>query len=220
MAERLVGSRLLCSMEWRERRVSLKESLWQNPVELPENLPEVLHLGCGKNKYPGALGVDKVKTSAVDLAWDLNRIPWPLPANAFSKVYIIDVLEHLDDVIATMDEVYRVCQPKAEVVIIAPFVSSHHLWTDPTHKRGFTSRSFKYFTEEFASAHFEYSKSRFRVLEAEYDKYEDWIWIYRPKWFDRQLLRLVNKHKVLYERRFMYWYPVQNIYFRLQVVGT
>jgi SAM-dependent methyltransferase len=206
-------------MQWQERRVSLQEGFRQNPIELPENLPAILHLGCGNNKYPGAFGVDRVNTPVVDLAWDLNRRPWPLPENAFSKVYMIDVLEHLDDVIATMDEVYRVCRPDAEVVIIAPFVSSHHLWTDPTHKRGFTSRSFKYFTDEFASAHFEYSKSRFRVVEAEYDKYEDWIWLYRPKWFERQMLKFINQRKALYERRFMYWYPVQNIYFRLQVVG-
>jgi SAM-dependent methyltransferase len=197
--------------------VSPAQSL-AHPIELPEPLPDVLHLGCGNHKYPGALGVDRVRTAAVDLEWDLNDTPWPLPSQTFNKVYLIDVLEHLEDVIETMNEVYRVARDNAEVVIIAPFVSSHHLWTDPTHKRGFTSRSFKYFTDEFAAAHFEYSNARFRLIEVEYDKYEDWIWDYRPKWFDRKLLRLVNKHKLLYERRFMYWFPVQNIYFRLSVV--
>lgn len=187
-------------------------------MSLPDPLPATLHLGCGKRKYPGSFGVDLGQDTAADLTWDLDRRPWPLPDGAFGKVYLVNVLEHLEDVLATMEEVYRVSRPGAEVVILAPFASSHHLWTDPTHVRAFLSRSFQYFSDRFADEQFSYTRARFDLLEATYEKYEDWMWVYRPKWYDRILLGLANRHKDVFERRFLYWYQIRNIYFRLRAV--
>jgi SAM-dependent methyltransferase len=187
-------------------------------------LPSVLHLGCGRVKHSRALGIDTTADSAADLVWDLDQTPWPLPDSAFDKVYLINVLEHLEDVVRTMEEVHRVGRPGAHVIILAPFASSHHLWTDPTHKRGFMSRSFQYFTEAFAETNFAYTTARFRQLEVIYDRHEPWgddekwLWQYRPKWWDRQILRWINHHKMRYEMRFMYWYQLRNIYSRLEVV--
>lgn len=177
----------------------------------PSPLPPVLHLGCGRQKHPGAFGVDIVEDSDADLIWNLNDVPWPLPSGVFAKVYMIDVLEHLEDVLSILEEVYRVCCTGADVIVQAPFATSHHLWTDPTHRRGFTSRSFKYFSAEFAANHFRYADVEFAVVHTEYR-------IHAPKWYDRLLLRLANRHKFTYEKRFMYWYPVENIFFQLRVI--
>lgn len=187
---------------------------------LPDPLPDVLHLGCGRQKYPlaPALGVDGIPGPVVDLVWNLDRRPWPLPDGAFGKVYLVNVLEHLEDVIGVMEEVHRVCRSGAEVVILAPFASSHHLWTDPTHRRAFLSRSFQYFTSGFSDERFSYTGARFELLEVTYEKYEDWMWVYRPKRLDRFLLGLANRHKDLFERRFLYWYQIRNIYFRLRAL--
>lgn len=178
--------------------------------DLPVNLPAVLHLGCGRRKADGAFGVDVVADSAADLVWDLGERPWPLPDNAFEKIILIDVLEHLADVVGVMEEVYRVARPGAEVIVQSPFASSHHLWTDPTHLRGLTSRSFKYFTDEFARQNFAYSEARFSVEHVEYR-------MHAPKWYDRILMGWANRNKFKYERRFMYWFPAENIYFVLRV---
>lgn len=192
-------------------------------VRLPDPLPEILHLGCGRAKHRRALGIDTSPSSKADLLWNLDQRPWPLPDDAFERVYAINVLEHLDDVVATMEEIHRVSRPGAEVRIMVPFPSGHHAWTDPTHKRAFMSRSFQYFTSAFADRHFAYSDARFELLEATYDRQGAWdddegfLWVYRPKWYDRLFLGLANRYKDLYERRFLYWYPVRNIYYRLQV---
>lgn len=186
-------------------------------TETAKPFPEILHLGCGKKKYPGAFGVDAGAHAAADLQWNLDQRPWPLPDDTFSLVYMVSILEHVEDVIGVMEEVHRVGRPGAEVRIYAPFASSHHLWTDPTHRRGFTANSFKYFDDQFAAGAFEYSTARFEVADVEYNKYEDWMWVYRPKRLDRWLLRLANRHKMLYEKRFMYLYQVQTIFFQLRV---
>lgn len=192
-------------------------------LKLPDPLPKILHLGCGRAKHREAFGIDTSSSSKADLLWDLDRRPWPLPDDAFDRIYAVNVLEHLDDVIGTMEEIHRVGRPGSEVRILVPFPSGHHTWTDPTHKRAFMSRSFQYFTSEFAALHFSYSQARFEVVETTYDRQGDWdadegfMWAYRPKWIDRFFLRLANRHKDLYERRFLYWYPVRNVYFRLRV---
>ena len=72
--------------------------------------PEILHLGCGKKKYPGSFGVDFGQATAADLVWDLDQTPWPLPADTFGKVYMVSILEHVEDVVAVMEEVWRVCR--------------------------------------------------------------------------------------------------------------
>lgn len=170
-----------------------------------------MHLGCGRQKIPGAMGVDRVQDKSVDLVWNLDQVPWPLPTNTFSKIYMIDVLEHLNNIILAMEEVYRVSKNNAEIFIQSPFASSSGVWTDPTHRRGFTSRSFQYFTEEYCQKHFQYSNARFSVEKVEYQ-----LWM--PTWYDKLILKLANQFKPIYEKRFMYWFPIQNISFCLRVL--
>lgn len=187
------------------------------PAAHEAGTPAVLHLGCGRKKCPGAFGVDRMPGPDVDLQHDLDDRPWPLPPDHFAKAYLVDVLEHLDDPIGALEEVHRVCRAGAEVVIIGPSASSHHLWGDPTHRRAFTSRSFAAFEEGFADRHFDYTDARFTIVETTYGKWEDWIHRVRLRWYDRVLQGLANRHIGVYERRFVYWYPIPNLYTRLSV---
>lgn len=182
-----------------------------------DTAPTVLHLGCGQKKFPGALGIDRWNNPEVDLQHDLDSRPWPLASDQFDKAYLIDVLEHLADPIGALEEVHRVCRDGAEIVIIGPSASSHHLWADVTHRRAFTSGSFACFEEGYATRYFAYSDARFRIIEATYGKWEDWIYKARLRWYDRVLHRLANRYIGLYERRFLYWYPIANLYTRLSV---
>ena len=58
---------------------------------------KILHIGCGKNKRTGAVGVDVLPLDGVDLVHDLNRTPYPFNNNEFDLVVAEHVLEHLDD---------------------------------------------------------------------------------------------------------------------------
>ncbi len=77
-------------------------------------------MGCGRNKRPGAIGMDRVKLPEVDLVHDLNRIPYPIKDNIFDEVYATHVIEHMDSVLAVMEEIYRICRPHARVTLITP----------------------------------------------------------------------------------------------------
>src|SRR4051812_18521041 len=102
---------------------------------------EVLHLGCGRKPIAGALNVDGADVGA-DLRHDLDVRPWPLPDNHFREVYAYDVVEHLRDVVATLEEIHRVCRPGARIKLTVPHYSSRNAFTDPTHRHFFGAASF------------------------------------------------------------------------------
>ena len=85
---------------------------------------KILDVGCGTNKYPGAIGIDVDPNSAADIVHDLNSFPYPFYDNQFDKIICHNVLEHINDVPRTMEEIWRIGKNEAIVEIIAPFPSS------------------------------------------------------------------------------------------------
>jgi SAM-dependent methyltransferase len=174
----------------------------------------VLELGCGFSKTPGAFGVDIIAESQADLVHDLDVFPYPLEDSAWDRIICLDVLEHVQDLVRTMEEIWRVASPGAIVEVRAPFMSSVNYYSDPTHRRAFTSRSFDYFVEGRPAFRLGYSRARFVVLDCQYDRDD------RPlrRGFHRWALEWANRNKEHYENRFAFIYPVYNINFELRVV--
>jgi len=128
-------------------------------------LANKLNLGCGQVRLPGYFGVDLVKTSAADLAHDLNVTPYPFPADSVDEIIADNILEHLDDVIAVMEEWHRLCRHGAIIKISLPYYKSSGAFTDPTHQHFFTENSFQYFTPEH-KYHY-YTKAKFKILKTQ-----------------------------------------------------
>jgi len=110
---------------------------------------DAIDLGCGQDKYDGAYGVDIVEGPDVDRVIDLEQMPWDLPANHFSYIHCNDILEHMADPLAFMEEVYKIAADDAEIFIRTPHFTNANAWTDPTHNRPFSAATFEdYFTQE------------------------------------------------------------------------
>ena len=142
-----------------------------------------LNLGCGQQKIPGYLSVDKIKGEAIDICHDLNIFPYPFPDNSVSEIIMDNVLEHLDDVIKVMEELYRISQAGAIIHIKVPYFKSNSAFTDPSHRHFFTETSFKYFQADHP-LHF-YTKAKFKIIKTKlinHKKYKD------TKHFFRNLL--------------------------------
>ena len=122
-----------------------------------------LNLGCGNKKIDGFIGVDYIGTEAVDIIHDLNMTPYPFAADSVDEIVADNVLEHLADVIAAMEELYRLCQNGAIIKISLPYYKSSGAFSDPTHKHFFTENSFQYFNPGH-EYHF-YTKAKFKILE-------------------------------------------------------
>jgi len=107
---------------------------------------KVLDVGCGDRKTEDALGIDIVSLPGVDIVHDLNVFPWPLESGSFDKVFMLNILEHLDDTIRIMKEVYRVLRPGGIVHIEVVYWNHKYTWSDPQHKHAFTDISWEFFT--------------------------------------------------------------------------
>lgn len=104
-------------------------------------MPTRLHLGCGKNYLVGWINCDKLPWLKTNMCFDLEKFPWPFEDNSVDEIFMDNVLEHLDDITATMNEFYRILKPNGVVCAIVPFGNSYWTMADPTHKHTFTEQT-------------------------------------------------------------------------------
>lgn len=111
---------------------------------------DILNLGAGKKPIEGAVNHDRLKHSkAIDVAHDLNELPWPWADRSFDLIAAIAVLEHLDrDLIQSLNECHRILRPGGRLVVKLPMWNAARSYDDPTHRWRFTLRSLDQFCPE------------------------------------------------------------------------
>ncbi len=175
---------------------------------------KILDIGCGNEKLPGALGLDVNPNSRADIIHDLEIYPYPFPDQAFDEVRAVSVIEHITDIIMTMEELHRITKTGGIIKITVPFFASRYYYTDITHKHSFASRSFDYFDPSEELSRYHYSNCKFKKLKVEYEPLPN---IYRRD-IERPLVWLANWKKDFYEHHLAYLFPVHDIYFELGVL--
>jgi SAM-dependent methyltransferase len=125
----------------------------------------ILDIGCGRNKRPGALGVDSNRDTAADVIADINRGSLPFRDGIFEKIWVVHVIEHVADVIATIEELHRVARPGATIIVETPHYTDFSSFCDPTHRWHLNSFSFRYFTEEGGFSYYSRRRLRQRRLQ-------------------------------------------------------
>lgn len=124
---------------------------------------KVLDVGCGIRKYPGSVGVDRNPASAADVLCELDQFPYPFRDSSFDEVRAIHVIEHVGDVIRTMEEFHRLAKPGGKLFIVTPHYTDFSSFCDPTHRWHLNSYSFRYFGEDNAGFGY-YSPVRMREI--------------------------------------------------------
>ena len=135
-------------------------------------MARILDLGCGRNKRPDAIGIDRVYLPGVDLVHDLNRFPYPFRDSVFEEVFAVHVIEHMDSVLEVMEEIHRISRPGARVTIITPHYTDPVSWQDPTHRWHLSSYSFNYFDPCYHTNH--YTAARFGILQRDLEMASVW----------------------------------------------
>jgi SAM-dependent methyltransferase len=124
---------------------------------------QILDVGCGKDKVPGAIGLDWIGDTDADVICNLTKFPWPFAAATFDEVFAYNVMEHLPDVVGTMNEIHRIARPGGLVHIKTPHYAGLESWEDPTHVHHFAYESFDYFCK--SPKHVQhYAKCEFRIV--------------------------------------------------------
>jgi SAM-dependent methyltransferase len=157
---------------------------------------------------PGAINVDLTADTKPDVVHDLNLRPWPFEASSFDEVHAYDVIEHLDDVLKTIEEIHRVARPGGTLSVIVPHFSSDGAFTDPTHRHYFGAGTFDYVTEGHPNAF--YTGARFRMLQRQI--------VFRPTLVNKLVHRIANSLPQAYEQRWTWVFPAWFLFFKLEVV--
>ena len=106
-----------------------------------------LELGCGLNPCSGYdVYHDRERHHEwVNVAHDLNALPWPWADENFTEIMARDVMEHLSMPVGDwLDECWRILRPGGALNLRVPFVKHQNAWTDPNHLRWFTLNTFDY----------------------------------------------------------------------------
>lgn len=176
-------------------------------------MKDKLNLGCGTVILADYVNLDYYKFPGVDVVWDINKTPFPFKANTFSKIIISHVLEHMDDVVKTLEEVWRISKPNAIIEIGVPYFSGLNAVKDPTHKHFFAAATFDFFEKgKLGKGNYfeESSKVNFKIIKRKI--------IYSENSFLKSFNSLVNLNQKVYERFFAYIFPSQTLEVNLKVI--
>jgi ubiquinone/menaquinone biosynthesis C-methylase UbiE len=129
-----------------------------------------LNAGCGTDTLQGWVNVDSVQLPGVDVVHDLARVPWPFPDDHFKAIRLINILEHLPDTLAVMEEVHRVARRDCLVTIRVPCTNGPDAISDPTHRSFFNHYSFDFFDPRSTQGEkcTYYSSAKFRIGRTTY----------------------------------------------------
>ncbi len=117
-----------------------------------------MNLGCGRRKKDGYLNVDINSSCQPDLVHDLEKFPYPFHDNEFEEIFLDHVIEHLENPLAVIEELFRIAKNNANIIIKCPHFSC--AWLHPGHRSAISSYLFDYFDENHPER---YGTGKFKV---------------------------------------------------------
>ncbi|MBT3866181.1 methyltransferase domain-containing protein [Candidatus Woesearchaeota archaeon] len=172
-----------------------------------------LEIGCGSKKQKGFFGIDLYPYAGVDLVIDVDN-GLPFKNNTIEEIYTEHALEHVKEFEFVMEEIYRICKPKAKIVIKVPYFSGKSAFFE-FHRRFFRYDSFTDFEQDEKSmlttknpVNFKVKKRKLIFLKK---WYLPWNFIIEP------LFNIHQKICLFYEETFLRnLFPAYEMYFELE----
>lgn len=173
---------------------------------------KILEIGCGRRKFESSKDevtyLDIIDLPGVDIVHDLNKIPFPFENNKFDLILANHVLEHLNNLIEVMEELYRILKPFGLLRILVPYFASPSAFIDPTHKRYFTLGTFDYFSEKSEYSYYSNKKINFKVIKKKFIPYKTL--------FNKIFVSIINKFPYFYEMHLSRLIPAKELEIILQ----
>jgi SAM-dependent methyltransferase len=84
-------------------------------------------------------------STSADVICHLDRGSLPFRDSSFDQVRGEHLIEHVGDIIATMEEFHRVAKPGGTIYLLTPHYTDVNSFSDPTHRWHLNTYSFNYF---------------------------------------------------------------------------
>lgn len=143
-------------------------------------------LGSATGKPTGYLGVD---LRDADVIHDL-RDGLPFDDGEVGIVRAYDILEHLPDSVAIMNEIWRVLAPGGWLFVAVPSTDGRGAFQDPTHVSFWNENSFWYYTNPKLQQYVPEIKARFQVSRVLTWYPSDWHKQHNISYVDAQLIAI------------------------------
>ena len=106
-----------------------------------------LNIGASITYIPGFVNIDFIKHA--DICLDLNKDRLPFEENSVDVIFSYHTLEHIENYLFVISELYRVLKHRGKLFLGLPYVSSmkYHL-INPYHCQNFNEYSFHFFDPE------------------------------------------------------------------------
>ena len=105
-----------------------------------------LDLGSGPRTPEGFWGIDRYALPNVDIVASMDN-PLPFKMDSVDLLLASHSLEHVEDLMMTMKEIFRVCKHGAQVCIVAPYFSQGINFANPYHKHAFNEHTPRFWTQ-------------------------------------------------------------------------
>lgn len=183
-------------------------------------MTKILDIWCWNNKTPWAVWLDYIKLDWVDIVHNLDVFPYPFSDNEFDKIYSNHVMEHLNDIVSFMKEIYRIGKPWAKVFLRTPHAScTYSTYSDPTHKRWFTTQTFEYFNEDSEWSYYTNTKFKIITKKLHFICYDWKRWSRIPSFFQKIINFIWNLNLLLTERIWAWWiWWFEEVYVELEII--
>ena len=173
-----------------------------------------LNLGCGRYLLKGFINVDLFLHENIDVIADFNN-KLPFKDDIFTEIYCSHVIEHLDDTLAIVQEIYRISKNNAIITIKVPHFTAFNALSDLTHKRVFGWQTFDLLSQLKEKYNID---AKFLIVKKKINfSRGNFLSIFNPIMnfiINRILLFRFN----FYERFFCYIIPSEEIIFKLKVI--
>jgi len=152
-----------------------------------------IDLGCSIYTQSGYLGIDILRVPGVGLLADARKMPFA--DSSIEEVYSSHCIEHIDDQLAVISELCRICEPSALIYIIVPHFSNPSYYDDLTHCHHYSTRSFEHYDQRVqeANGHPNYLPEVNLKLESVRMNYWPERTIIRKSFLKGLILRVLNR---------------------------
>jgi hypothetical protein len=172
-----------------------------------------LNIGCGVFKKKGYINLDSSSSINPDQVWNLEKTPLPFKTNSIEEINAEHVLEHIQNFVPLINDLWRISKKGAIIKIKVPFYSSWGQFNDPTHVRFFTPFSFNYFLKGNYSHEVNCDKDMFKIKKVGIN-----FGIGSSKKLNFLFNPLLNLNHRFYCRFFAWIFPAAEIEFELEVL--
>lgn len=106
-----------------------------------------IDLGCSRYKTADYIGIDILRVEGADVIGDACYLPFA--DSSVDGIYANHCIEHIQDQLSVIGEMWRVCRDGAIIHLIVPHFSNPAYYDDLTHQHLYSTRSFEHYDHDY-----------------------------------------------------------------------